>query len=116
MKDLNRLYLKHPSLSSCDYVPEGFSWLDCHQEERCIYAFLRTDGKERIAAVFNLSDQVQEGYRLPVKGTAQASILLASDMEEYAGARKYEDLELAADDGAIQLDLSPYSALYLLLQ
>lgn len=116
MKDLNRLYLKHPSLSSCDYVPEGFAWLDCHQEERCIYAFLRTDGKERIAAVFNLSDQVQEGYRLPVKGTAQASILLASDMEEYAGARKYEDLELAADDGAIQLDLSPYSALYLLLQ
>ena len=77
---------------------------------------MRTDGKERIAAVFNLSDQVQEGYRLPVKGTAQASILLASDMEEYAGARKYEDLELAADDGAIQLDLSPYSALYLLLQ
>ncbi|MCO7173152.1 1,4-alpha-glucan branching protein GlgB [[Clostridium] scindens] len=116
MKDLNRLYLKHPSLSSCDYVPEGFSWLDCHQEERCIYAFLRTDGKERIAAVFNLSDQVQEGYRLPVKGTAQASILLASDMEKYAGGRKYEDLELAADDGAIQLDLSPYSALYLLLQ
>lgn len=116
MKDLNRLYLKHPSLSSCDYVPEGFAWLDCHQEERCIYAFLRTDGKERIAAVFNLSDQVQEGYRLPVKGTAQASILLASDMEEYAGGRKYEDLELAADHGAIQLDLSPYSALYLLLQ
>jgi len=37
-------------------------------------------------------------------------------MEEYAGGRKYEDLELAADDGAIQLDLSPYSALYLLLQ
>lgn len=116
MKDLNRLYLKHPSLSSCDYVPEGFAWLDCHQEERCIYAFLRTDGKERIAAVFNLSDQVQEGYRLPVKGTAQASILLASDMEEYAGGRKYEDLELAADHGAIQFDLSPYSALYLLLQ
>ena len=116
MKDLNRLYLKHPSLSSCDYVPEGFAWLDCHQEERCIYAFLRTDGKERIAAVFNLSDQVQEGYRLPVKGTAQASILLASDMEEYAGGRKYEDLELAADHGAIQLDLSPSSALYLLLQ
>ncbi|MCQ4688476.1 1,4-alpha-glucan branching protein GlgB [Clostridium sp. SL.3.18] len=116
MKDLNRLYLKHPSLSNCDYAPEGFAWLDCHQEERCIYAFLRTDGKERIAAVFNLSDQVQEGYRLPVKGTAQASILLASDMEKYAGGRKYEDLELAADDGAIQLDLSPYSALYLLLQ
>lgn len=116
MKDLNRLYLEHPALSGCDYDPEGFFWLDCHQEERCIYAFLRTDGKERIAAVFNLSDQIQEGYRLPVKGAAQASILLASDMEEYAGGRNYEDLELAADDGAIQLDLSPYSALYLLLQ
>lgn len=116
MKDLNKLYLKHPALFRCDYAPEGFSWLDCHQEERCIYAFERTDGKERIAAVFNLSDQIQEGYRLPVKATVHASILLASDMEEYAGGRKYEDLELAADAGTIQLDLSPYSALYLLLQ
>lgn len=116
MKDLNKLYLKHPALFRCDYAPEGFSWLDCHQEERCIYAFERTDGKERIAAVFNLSDQIQEGYRLPVKAAVHASILLASDMEEYAGGRKYEDLELAADAGTIQLDLSPYSALYLLLQ
>lgn len=90
--------------------------MDCHQEERCIYAFERTDGKERIAAVFNLSDQIQEGYRLPVKAAVHASILLASDMEEYAGGRKYEALELAADAGTIQLDLSPYSALYLLLQ
>lgn len=116
MKDLNGIYQKHPALSRKDYVPEGFAWLDCHQEERCIYAFERTDGKERIAAVFNLSDQIQEHYQLPVKGAAHASILLASDMEEYAGGRKYKSLELAVRDDSILLDLSPYSALYLLIK
>ena len=54
-----------PALSAKDYENAGFHWLDCHQEERCIYAFERTDGKERIAAVFNFSDEEQKGYKLP---------------------------------------------------
>ena len=29
--------------------------------------FERTDGKERIAAVFNFSDEDQKGYELPVE-------------------------------------------------
>ena len=45
MQKLNHLYMTTPALSAKDYENAGFQWLDCHQEERCIYAFERTDGK-----------------------------------------------------------------------
>ena len=62
MKDLNRLYLKHPAFYEKDYEADGFRWIDCHQEPRCIYAFQRFAKKERILAVFNFSDQEQKNY------------------------------------------------------
>ena len=60
IKDLSKIYLDHPALSAKDYSNDGFQWLDCHQEARCIYAFERTCDNERIIAVFNFSDQVQK--------------------------------------------------------
>ena len=32
MIDLNHIYLQHLALSEKDYDPDGFRWLDCHQE------------------------------------------------------------------------------------
>ena len=39
MTDLNRFYLEHPAFFEKDYDADGFQWLDCHSEERCVYAF-----------------------------------------------------------------------------
>ncbi len=55
MSELNHLYLSHPALSAADYEPDGFCWLDCHQENRCIYAIQRTDGDECLIGILNLS-------------------------------------------------------------
>lgn len=38
MAELNRLYLSHPALWEWDRQADGFQWLDCRQESRCIYA------------------------------------------------------------------------------
>ena len=38
MKELNHLYLDHPALWEKDFNRDGFTWLDCHQEGRVIYA------------------------------------------------------------------------------
>ena len=62
MMDLNHIYLQHLALSEKDYDPDGFRWLDCHQEERCIYAFERIGSSERIIAVFNF---VSAGRKSP---------------------------------------------------
>ena len=93
-------------------VASVIHWLDCHQEERCIYAFERTDGKERIAAVFNFSDEEQKGYKLPVEDAKELEVILASDDETFGGCKKYTKKKVKVTDGKAVLDLSAYSAVY----
>ncbi len=59
MSELNAVYLKQPALWECDYQEEGFSWIDCHQEQKCIYAISRKTETEEVIAVFNFSDKEQ---------------------------------------------------------
>ena len=99
MQKLNHLYMTTPALSAKDYENAGFHWLDCHQEERCIYAFERTDGKERIAAVFNFSDEEQKGYKLPVEDAKELEVILASDDETFGGCKKYTKKKVKVTDG-----------------
>ena len=60
MKALNRFYLDHPAFSEEDYDRAGFKWIECSAQEQCVYAFERRSAGERIAAVFNFSDEEQE--------------------------------------------------------
>ena len=76
MKELNRIYLETPALWAGDYDRDGFAWADCHEEEKCVYAFLRTDGRQELLAIFNFSDREQRAFRLP----------LTADDREKAGA------------------------------
>ena len=115
MKDLNHLYLKHTALSSMDYANEGFQWLDCHQEGRCIYAFERKDSTERILAVFNFSDQLQENYDLLIPDSKELKLLIASDMEQYGGTDRYPEKTKKAENGLYTFTLNPYSAVYYLI-
>ena len=113
MKDLNLIYQTHPALSQKDYTPDGFQWIDCHQEVRCIYAFERRSDQERILALFNFSDTQQEKYEFEVKDAKKLTILIASDMEQYAGTKKYKAMNIPVQNGKAILDLEPYSAIYL---
>ena len=113
MKDLNLIYQTHPALSQKDYTPDGFQWIDCHQEERCIYAFERRSDQELILALFNFSDTQQEKYEFEVKDAKKLTILIASDMEQYAGTKKYKAMNIPVQNGKAILDLEPYSAIYL---
>ncbi len=85
MKDLNQLYLKNPALWQMDYELEGFQWLDCHQEARCIYAFERRSKKQRIAAVFNFSGVVQRDYEMKAPGAKKLTLLMDTDRDIYGG-------------------------------
>ncbi len=72
-----------------DYEKDGFWWLDCHQEEKCIYAFMRTDGDQKIVAIFNFSDKEYK-YKLKTEKICRLKLLLASDNEQYGGKVQYE--------------------------
>ncbi len=112
MKDLNELYGASPAFWQKDYDRDGFQWLDCHQESRCIYAFERRGQKQRIAAVFNFSDQVQKDYELKVPGARGLTLLLDTDRDIYGGAAMGQDKKITLKTGAageVKLTLPPFS-------
>ena len=115
IKELNHIYLKHPAFWQTDHETAGFSWIDCHQEGRCIYSLERIAGKERLLAVFNFSDQVQEDYMLELKDARALTLLLASDAQEYAGTKKYDKTVIETPGGRAALTLTPYSGIYYLV-
>ena len=84
MKDLNKIYLAHSALSEQDYSEDGFEWVDCHQEARCIYAIRRSSHDETLYALFNFSDQAQE-YELALPQGSRPELILHTDWNIYNG-------------------------------
>ena len=114
MKDLNKYYLKHPALYKYDYDREGFSWIDCNQEEKCIYLFMRMSEKQRVVAAFNFSDEVQE-YDLQLEENCEKlTVKLSSEWDIYGGTQKKKAREvIRLNQGKVKLKFLPFSAIYL---
>ena len=116
IRDLNHLYLSHSALWQEDDREQGFRWLDCHQEERCIYAMERRSEKVRLVFVFNFSNQTQDGYQLPVEGCSGLRPILSTEWEEYGGGVKRDENVLHVQHNQVQLSLPPYSGLCLAVE
>ncbi len=114
MMDLNHIYLQHLALSEKDYDPDGFRWLDCHQEERCIYAFERIGSSERIIAVFNFSN-CEQIYQLKVRNSQTVQVLLSSNWVIYGGDETSCGANLTRKNNILELTMKPYTALYMVV-
>ena len=114
MMDLNHIYLQHLALSEKDYDPDGFRWLDCHQEERCIYAFERIGSSERIIAVFNFSN-CEQIYQLKVRNSQTVQVLLSSNWVIYGGDETNCGANLTPKNNILELTMKPYTALYMVV-
>lgn len=115
MKELNQLYQSHPALYEKDCEQEGFCWLDCHQEDRCIYALLRKGKKERLAAVFNFSNQPQSDYQVDIPDGGQGKVLLYTDWKEFGGNTPKERQIAVLEKGKLICSLAPFSGVLLQL-
>lgn len=112
MRDLNHVYLYHPSLSQYDYENKGFRWIDCHQESRCLYIMERSSDHEKIVAMFNFSDKPQV-YLLKVDHPVAYKALMSSDTNFYGG-QAMQDEKLTVVMKSHAFALAPYSAVYYL--
>lgn len=116
MKDLSKLYLETPALSGEDYKHSGFQWIDCHQEEKCVYAFERSAGAEnkKVIAVFNFSD-CEQTYWFPVSEECkELKLLLSSENEIYSGSEHYENETVyEVINGVAELKLPAFCGMYL---
>ncbi len=114
MEELNGIYGSHPAFYEKDYDREGFEWIDCHQEEKCIYAFERISRKERVAAVFNFSDREQE-YLLKIQDAKELEPLLSSEWKEFGGKETRSSKKLTGSRGEFAVSLPAYSGGYYLV-
>lgn len=95
MMELNKLYLEHSALWEKDFDNDGFMWIDCHEEGRCIYAYERRSSTERLVIVCKFINTPEENYYCHVEGASGLKLLLASDADCFDGPVHYDEDESA---------------------
>jgi 1,4-alpha-glucan branching enzyme len=124
VKALNHLYRAHPALWDNDYHPSGFLWLEVHDHERSVYAFLRRARSPKtgppIVFVFNFTPVARDGYVIGVPHAGTYRKLLDSDAPEWGGTGYNRQPEVVAQAqpyagrrARLVLDLPPFGALVL---
>lgn len=104
---LNSLYFKNAALYSEDFNNYGFQWLDCHCEEKCVYAFYRRGKEQTLLAVFNFSDKTVE-YSACVEWASSLKLLIDSNEPRYGGEYG-EPIKAKLKNGEARFMLSPFS-------
>ena len=87
-RDLNRLYLSEPALYERDFEPQGFEWLDFHDQDATVVSFIRRGFKPEaeILFVFNFTPVPRPGYRLGAPQWGYYREILNSDSAYYGGS------------------------------
>ncbi len=88
LRDLNRLYRTEKACYEQDFEPVGFEWIDSHDHNQSLLAFLRhpkgTGGT--VLFIFNFTPIPREAYRIGIPSPGQWRELLNSDAKEYGGS------------------------------
>ncbi|HEX8986456.1 MAG TPA: 1,4-alpha-glucan branching protein GlgB [Rhodocyclaceae bacterium] len=87
VRDLNRLCANVPALHDQDFEGTGFSWIDCHDADQSVLAWLRfaRDGSF-VAVVLNFTPVPRPGYRIGLPRAGWYREIFNSDSRYYAGS------------------------------
>jgi 1,4-alpha-glucan branching enzyme len=122
-RDLNRMYADLAALHAGDADPAGFAWIDLHNADQSVFAFLRRDpsqpGTPPVICVFNCTPVPRDDYWVGVPEGGSYAKLLDSDAARYGGS-SYNGQDRAVADAhpshgypfRLRLNLPPLAALY----
>ena len=129
MKKLNNIYLEYPALYKNDYEYSGFRWIDCHQEDKCIYVFERVCKEQRVIAIFNFSNEYHKDYELKVDSIKKMRLIIDSNSDDLeaneviyivrANSRRDKGKENESEEeieNTILIDIPAFSARYYLVE
>jgi 1,4-alpha-glucan branching enzyme len=86
VQHLNYVYKNEPALWDCDDTHEGFEWIDFHDSENSVVAFMRRSrGGGAIVFAVNATPVVRHGYRLGVPSAGFYREIINTDAETYGG-------------------------------
>lgn len=88
VKDLNAFYRSEPALFQRDFDANGFEWLDFHDWENSVIAFLRrgADPNDQVVVVCNMTPVVRDNYTVGVDVGGWWQEVLNSDADVYGGS------------------------------
>jgi len=86
--DLNAIYKAEPALYEVDFDWRGFEWLELHDWENSVLAFLRKgrDPNQMVVVVCNFTPVVREDYRIGVPVGGFYNEILNTDAKYYGGS------------------------------
>ena len=86
--DLNALYRSSPPLYEIDFDWQGYEWLELHDWENSVIAFLRRarNPDDSMVVVCNFTPVVRENYRVGVPSGGFYREILNTDSEIYGGS------------------------------
>ena len=126
-RELNRLYLANPALHASDTDPAGFAWIDLHNADQSIFAFLRRcpqqPGHPPLVCVFNCTPVPRDGYWLGVPQAGTYRKVLDTDSSSFGGSDYNRQDRVVADPAPsqgypyhLQLNLPPLGAMFFELE
>ena len=88
MRELNRFYREHPALYEVDDSYEGFDWIDFHDVENSIIAFLRWSKgrRDHLVVVCNFTPVPRLNYRVGVPSAGFYDEAFNTDAEMFGGS------------------------------
>ncbi len=100
-RELNRLYNGTAALHASDTDPAGFAWIDLHNADQSIFAFLRRDPRDpgsAIVCVFNCTPVTRDDYWVGVPAGGTYVRILDTDEARFGGGSYNQQPRLAAED------------------
>jgi 1,4-alpha-glucan branching enzyme len=122
VQELNTQYRQLPALYERDRDPDGFRWIDCHDNENSIVSFMRVaDNRDDIVLmVFNFTPVPRGGYRLGVAAPGYYGEIMNSDSALFGGSNlgnggglHSEPIAAHGFDHSVRLMVPPLAALML---
>ena len=109
VKELLKLYTSNPAMYENDNNWDGFEWINCNDNDRSIYSFVRktADGKKKFLFVLNMTPIQREDYRVGVDTAKKCKLILNSDDVRFGGNGNEIPAELKPVKG--ECDGKPYS-------
>ena len=88
IRDLNTLYRQEPALWQVDFDPQGFQWIDFHDSDNSIVAFIRKGfhPNDIIFCVFNFTPVPRFNYKLGAPREGFYREMLNTDAGCYGGS------------------------------
>ena len=120
--DLNQLLQHEAALHTVDFEGSGFEWIDCHNWQESVLAFVRRgrEPNEFVVVVCNFTPVPRPGYRLGVPAAGSYAEKFNSDAARYGGSDVVNLLPLASQpvphhgrEHSIVLTVPPLAAVVL---